>query len=276
MSAALFLLFLPALFNFLVQSSRVVGESWRSANNDLIFFIYYFSGGEFLNYLFPLLLIFLLFWLFKNNHSLSSKIKYGVLLNILWLSIPLSIAFLISTLVSPLFMTKYLIFCLVPYLVLVSFSLSRVNTKLRFFLLGFIILISLFHIHAQVESQDKVSWSQVSTYVSELKTGNTKIILDPGYYLLPFSYYHDNSCYYTENIYGCASENQVYTVWGFSEEEDFIDYAEGIIYITDGRKIDPGSGYFMFLSENLNLVSRKSFGVTEEENLIVVYHFSDK
>lgn len=222
----------PSLFNLFNQIKIINNFIWVKGLIYLKFINYNFSGGTFLYSILPLFLLYSLYYFIKNQNRFTKKNKQIFVLLLLWMITPVIMVFICSLIFKPMFLTRYIIFCSIPYYLLIAFAIDKLNKYLRVVIVGVIIIFSLFGIVDQIERIDKTSWKGVSAYVESVYQKDDVIILEHGHYLIPFSYYYSPKCFKSLDLYGCTSNEKIYTIWdNFEKEKNYLNYAKRIIYI---------------------------------------------
>jgi mannosyltransferase len=119
--------------------------------------------------------------------------NWGYLLVLFWFFLPFAIALSISV-VRPMFVPRYLLFCLPAFLLAVSVGLTRIRPRSIAWTLG--AAISLLSLDAippgyglSFGSED---WRTVSSYVFDQAEPGDGIFLYPDYVSIPFQYYRDH------------------------------------------------------------------------------------
>ena len=259
----LFLSFIPQLIIFYNSFLTLKTENLGQGFIEFTYINRNFSGGILLNILFFTLLIYSLFILSRDKKKNELSLMW------LWLLIPILIPFFI-TIFRPVFISRHIIFCTIPYYMIISYMITKLK-KIKKHLVLVIIIFSLIFIGIQIFKYDNIPWQDLTTYV---KSKNAKaILIEPGYNILPFMYYYDRNCFQEVDIYSCSAENKVYTLWGNEEEKSYTDYADKIVYLK--RNLNNNieeTDYLLYLNSNFYLVEKTEFK-TRYKLIVSVYVF---
>jgi mannosyltransferase len=119
--------------------------------------------------------------------------NWGYLLVLFWFFLPFAIALSIS-IVRPMFVPRYLLFCLPAFLLAVSVGLARIRPRsVALTLGGAISLLGLAAIPpGYALSFGLEDWRTVSSYVFDQAEPGDGIFLYPDYVSIPFQYYRDH------------------------------------------------------------------------------------
>lgn len=258
--------FIPAVF-LIIRFFEEIGTFWLSQDflNDLISIPFVFTGSMELAFLYGALTVagLAVIWKKKNNRNLL----------LLWLLLPLLIPLVISF-YKVIFLPKYVIFSLVPILLLASATLDKIKTRSSVPILALLLILSFFPLSSHYFAQDYEDWRAVSAYADSLPKQYTNVLLEPGYTIHPYVYYSLPHCFKSRDIYTCSSISNVFTAWGNASKE--VLYTENtpyIIYIVRHVNEEIESPIFSYLKENYQLSSVKDFP-TPERGEISVYHFT--
>lgn len=139
--------------------------------------------------LWPASFILLLLNIQKNN-----KLSQETLFYIVAFITPLSTAFIISTFVTPVFLSRYLIIALPPFLIILSRLFIAIpqsaGVKMRYALItGMIIFIFIQLISPLTPTKERFSY--VGTYLEERVSGRDKIIISAPFITYPIQHYYD-------------------------------------------------------------------------------------
>jgi len=258
----IFIAYLPALINLINNINNYITRFiWVNGIGDIKFINWNFSGGFVLSILFPLLLLYSFYYFINNLKVISSRNKQMFILLVFWMFIPVIITVVYSLIFKPVFMMRYIIFCSTPLYILIAFSIDKLNKYLRIMTLAAIIIFSLFYITNQIKIIDKESWRDISLYVKSMVQKDDVIIIEPGYYIFPFTYYYLPKCFNNSDLYNCTANEKIYTIWNnLKKERNYTNYANHIIYIRREVSDDENENSFLkYIMANLNTQSKKVF-----------------
>lgn len=225
----IFISYLPWIYFLIKQISTVSSSFWIPKPDfySIQELFFRFSGVEIINlyfftFLFFLGIIFMIFDFYKSKE----KSKENLYL-ILWFFVPIIIVYLFSILFIPIFSTRYFLFCLPAFLLIITYSLKKINEikKISFLVPLFIIILlilSSISVINNYENRNKPDWENVAQYIDQNKLGYESILLDPEYTLIPFLYYYDTFCF-KHDTHNCAKSKNIYT--------DYQDINTNFIYI---------------------------------------------
>ncbi|MBU1854367.1 MAG: glycosyltransferase family 39 protein, partial [Nanoarchaeota archaeon] len=223
---------IPALVSIFLNVDFVNLEVWRRGFVEFSFLEINFSGGWWTSMLFRYLLVYGLIFLVLKWKHISIKDKNSLSLMVLWIIIPILFSIIYTYFIGNLFIARYVIYLSIGYYFLVAFSIDKLHKYLKVpVIILFLVLTSIYLLDFQ-EQPHRGDWKGVSQYIQSIQEGYEHIIIEPGFALIPFSYYHDKDCFLSTNIYDCATSNKIYTVWNNTEQEKkYTNQARKIIYI---------------------------------------------
>jgi hypothetical protein len=93
-------------------------------------------------------------------------------------------------------MTRYVLIAIPPLIVMISLGLISIKKNWQIYPVALIIIISLFCIYVQQNTQTKDDWKAINEYIDSKNVSQIGIV---AYYeAMPLSYYHDNYCFLTQ------------------------------------------------------------------------------
>lgn len=200
----LFIFYIPGM----IQLLGIIPDnfhSWISRPSflQLIYMIYnLFSGMVFSFYGSALMLIcFLLVLRYKFGNNIFFP---------LWILIPVLVPFTYSLLFTPIFIPKYTYFVSLPLYILASRSLFSMKAEIRPVLISAIIILSVATLLVQQNKTTKDPWNKVAEYIQTSNQKTDEVIIIASYELLPFSYYFEQDCFHSNDIYTCAYKKGIY------------------------------------------------------------------
>ncbi|RJQ15117.1 MAG: hypothetical protein C4560_10945 [Nitrospiraceae bacterium] len=134
-----------------------------------------------------------------------------------WILTPVLVPFTYSLLFTPVFIPKYIYFVSLPLCMMASQSLSSMKAEIRSILVPALIILSVATLIAQQNTITKDPWNSVSEYIVMSGKKADKVIIINSYEVLPFSYYFNQDCFYTGDIYGCSFKKGIYPVDSLQE-----------------------------------------------------------
>lgn len=246
----LFMAFIPGLLSLVNQINYVNEFFWIPQNFliDVLWIPFVFSGGL-LNLVYPLLFLFGIYTYRKNKN---------IHLLLILLLIPIIIPVLYSILLKPIFLTKYVIYTSIIFYVIIAAAITKLPERYRPLTIILIIIISIFNIGIQLNTIEKEPWNDVASYVESIRQEYDTIIIEPGYNILPFTYYYSD-CFRSEDIYTCSADEEIFTIWG-DEVDTYTEGTPRVIYITRSLSLEEyNSDYSNLLLNEFNLESSETF-----------------
>jgi hypothetical protein len=223
-----------------------------------------------------LLLITAIFYLLKKDEQIVYPYSKYV---IIWFIIPFFFMFFISYKV-PIFLDRYLLFVSPAFYILLAISLSYLIKGAKAFIIGAIVLLSLFILSAKLNPSKKRDVEGVVNYIRSKKEEKT-IIIGCGYdFILNFVYYYnldhfkvkDQNFEYTELENFLAKENIYFINTLDSNLETKINDFEKVIYLDASANFSsPNNG----IKEKFD-VSYKLIDKTFYYELFNIYTFQIK
>jgi len=212
-----FIFYIPRM----IQLPGIISDnfhSWISRPSflQLIYMIYnLFSGVVFSFYGLALMLIFSL---------LALRYKFGNnILFTLWILIPLLVPFTYSLLFTPIFIPKYIYFVSLPLYIMASRSLFSMKAEIRPILISAMIILSIAAFLVQQNKTTKDPWKKAAEYIQTSNQKEDKVIIIASYEIMPFSYYFDQDCFHSNDLYTCSHKKGIYPVDSLQEVKKLDD-----------------------------------------------------
>lgn len=133
----------------------------------------------------------------ENQHKLGSKLfstKYIYIATMAFL--PTTILFLVSIFVRPVFLSRYLIMCLVPTYIVIGSLLFSFRSNITYFLRFGLVCAMALGLVIQIVSPDiavKENYRGVINYVINSSESNDVIAVSAPFTIYPFYYYYNGS-----------------------------------------------------------------------------------
>ncbi|MBD3202892.1 hypothetical protein GF327_01245 [Candidatus Woesearchaeota archaeon] len=255
--------FIPHILRLSDYSKTTSSDIWRFSFFELRKLLPGISGSDSLFFLYTCLLIFFLFFLSSKSRKISSvKKEENVLIYVFLLfTIPILIPILFSLFFENIFMTRYVIYCLIPFTALLGYMIDRLPGLVKYCFLILILFLSLVSITRHNSEINNEDWNRIDSFIQDFRDENTIIILEPGYIIHSFVFYSETDCFSQEDIYRCAAEHNIFTLWNrFDQEKDYVNNALQIIYIR--RKIfgsESSTQYYNYLSNNFTIINKAAY-----------------
>lgn len=208
-----------------------------------------------------LLLVAVISYLLKKGKQIENPYSKYI---ILWFMVPFLFMFFISYTV-PMFLDRYLLFVSPAFYILLALSLSYLIESSKLFIIGAIVLLSLFIFSATLNPSKKRDVEGVVNYIRSKKDEKT-IIIGCGYdFILNFAYYYnldhfkvkDQNFEYTELENFLAKENIYFVNTLDSNLETKINDFEKVIYLDASANFSsPNNGIKEKFDENYKLIDK--------------------
>jgi len=174
-----------------------------------------FSGGSPFSHGGPLFYLYLFFFLCGCILSVK-QYKKRLVLMLSWIVLPIPLLFLASTRLTVYSEPRYMIYVLPVYLLIISKGITSIpeyvltvstvkaslksliparNHKIRYVAILFIVAVFLGSSITPLwgyYNEEKRDWRSVATYLEAKSQVDDVIVVDPSYFMLPFSYYFNN------------------------------------------------------------------------------------
>jgi mannosyltransferase len=202
----LLILFLPWLSVQLQQFSRVQEGFWipKLPPRLLLYTLTVYAGSNQLAWLLSLLIVLALFSGWKGwnegkaaeQSSASSKEsllagRLKLYLLLLWLACPILLPYIISQFSSPIFLPKYTVAALPPFVILAARGLLSLRFhQLRMILIVLLIFFSLVTLRNYYGSAKKDMWREAVAHLSKLSRANDLVLFNDQSGQVPFKYYY--------------------------------------------------------------------------------------
>jgi mannosyltransferase len=133
----------------------------------------------------------------ENQHKLGSNLFSNRYIYIgLMAFLPTAILFLVSTFVRPVFLSRYLIMCLVPTYIIISSLLFSFQGKVVYFLRFGLVSAMVLALFVQITSPDivvKENYRGIINYVINQSQNTDVIAVSAPFTIYPFYYYYNGS-----------------------------------------------------------------------------------
>ena len=96
-------------------------------------------------------------------------------------------------------------------------SLFRMKAEFRWILISAMIILSIATLLVQHNTITKDSWNKAAEYIQTSNQKEDKVIIIASYEILPFSYYFDQGCFHSNDIYACSYKKGIYPVDSLQE-----------------------------------------------------------
>lgn len=137
------------------------------------------------------------FNLIENQHKLGSNLFSNKYVYIgLMAFLPTVILFFISILLRPVFLSRYLIMCLVPTYIILASLLFSFQSKIVYFLRFFLVASMVLALFVQITSPDisvKENYRGVINYIISQSQNTDVIAVSAPFTIYPFYYYYNGS-----------------------------------------------------------------------------------
>ena len=257
----IFIFYIPRM----IQLPVIISDNFHSwiakpSLLELIYTIYYlFSGTVFSFYGLALMLICSLLIL---RYKFGSNIFFP-----LWILIPLLVPFTYSLFFTPIFIPKYIYFVSLPLYIMASQSLFRMKAEIRTILISAMIILSIATLLVQQNTITKDSWNKAAEYIQTSNQKADKVIIITSYEILPFSYYFDEGCFHSNDIYACSYKKGIYPADSLQEvkkldENKFWLIVSRGVYNAETQKV------LNYISDNYVETESKEYLLNHKSGLV--------
>ena len=178
--SALLLLFLPWVNILLQQIARVKSDFWLTSPSilSMVSSIGRYAGSVPVFLSFFLLVFFAIFNIRPNLKALEESLKTRtwnsrlsqsgnkIFLLLLWLVIPVFVPFIISKLITPIYLTRYTIGASLALYLLVAKGINDINYKaVKLLIISLVIILSLANVWQYYKADNKAPWKEVAAFV---------------------------------------------------------------------------------------------------------------
>lgn len=178
---------------------------------------------------------------------------------LLWFLGAYSLMFIISLIVQPIFIVRYLQFLTVPLLLVFVCFIAQYQWSKKLQFVPFLILVPFALSFKPIPDTNR-EIDKMITYVKENKTDETVVYYSPPHYNLTIAYHYDSDLFqdYThleqnllkERVYGIYNQSDIDTSEQFKKLV-FIDFESGFLY--------PDNGIIPFLDLNYSFIAAEHF-----------------
>ena len=206
----LLLAFSPWISVFMYQIKYIQSYFWLAKPTIHDFLFGFFEIAS--NRVFFILSLIVIVYLIVNYRDKKNGYLFSLYL------VPPVVTFLFSIIKTPLFLTRYFIFILPPYLLLTGLAVSKFKRTAQIILIvGFLFLqaTTLFYIFTMEEKPD---WRDLAIFLKANAKQDELIFVSPSYQIEPFVYYYDKDCF-NENLYHCSK-----AYYGIDSSQDLKNY----------------------------------------------------
>lgn len=192
----IFILFLPWICMLSKISNTESLIQWLPIPtiNDLFNTFISFSNESLIIFLIFIILVFISIFRIKNQMFVyidytHKKENFYLLL---WVLLPITLVFIISLFVQPLYQSRYLIGALPALYILISNGIYKLK-KIGMVILIIIILISISQMFNYYSTNQKEEWNELVNYIDKNEENDSMIILYPNFISDPFIYYYNKT-----------------------------------------------------------------------------------
>lgn len=234
--AVLALLVLPVVLSaFLMASDSRIGWLTRPELESVVRSIILFSTGDpsygsssvtparVLSLMAIASLAVLGLWVFfqRGYHRQLDSEGERVLFLIGALGVPWAMAFLISQ-VRPIYKERYLLFLMPPLFILFAWVLTRARAaRISMLALGSLLCLTGLALSVYYTEPFTEQWRETATYLQSKMEPDDLIIISPGFYGIPFSYYFSES--FPDNIDSFEGSQAIVVEKGSYRTTSFLD-----------------------------------------------------
>ncbi|USN45924.1 MAG: glycosyltransferase family 39 protein [Candidatus Woesearchaeota archaeon] len=284
----LFVAFLPWLPILYRQIFSVIGHFWipQPTLVSLLISFHEFSGS--LLIVLAIFCIILAYSYFVYRKKIVETRTSFFLFS--WLVIPFFVVFIYSQFFTPLYQTRYFLFALPIFYLLLSVGIDRVCSCVKnnwlFPVISLVfVLLFVIALAPQQTTLSKDDWRSISAFLKEQVGEDDYIFIHPFYHQDPFTYYFDQDCFSQTNVYvcnfekhnivslnnqtSCCSDDSLLT--STLEQNTLSDFLTNTIWLVSVRSteyvVDPG--LFNYLSEQKSLEKHYVFTANHDNRTVI-------
>lgn len=214
------------------------------------------TGGLFA--LWPLITLFGFIFLAKR-----APVPPLVWLLILGIFLPITLTFIISVTIKPLYLTRYLMIAAPLVFVFITWFVSELPKYRMFFALG-IAAVLLFTLHTQQfhpESPAKENYRDIAAYISAEVTTRDIVVLAPPYLIYPFQYYYTGQAHTTSMPIWNKREGAIPEITPelLAHDAEIIKGSRKRIFLIVGSDLVGANEAKDYFDNNLTKIDKKQF-----------------
>ena len=154
--------------------------------------------------------------------------KFSVNFCLIWMGIPIILALLISLILQPIYLPKYLILVSPAFYLLVSKGLTKRNLKIRYILILLLLIDSAIISYSYYTNFNKEQWRAAATYIQENAGAGDLIIVNAPWLKLSFEQYYNgsnvvNGVQTVDQLNEALLTNEPNKVWLILSHDDVAD-----------------------------------------------------
>ena len=227
----------------------------------LFYTFYDFSGNSILA---------AIFFLSTFIYVVKYKSKDNLLL--VWLFLPILTVFVFSKFFTPVYVTRYFISSLVPFLIICAKAILEIQgNTFRIIILLVVVLSSLYVNAVQYYEINKNEWSSAASHIMDERSLTEPMVVGPMYAVNPLLYYYNYDCLISdEGPYNCAEKINIYPLNMTEPILNKIIQAESFWVVITEPSFDENVQIFLHeINASSRQISKKHFlkGIT-------LYHFN--
>lgn len=261
MQFIIFIFYIPRI----IQLPGIIADNFhtwisRPSFLQLIYMIYFFfSGMVFSFYGLALMLICALLVL---RYKFRSNIFFT-----LWIFIPVIIPFTYSLFFTPIFIPKYSYFVSLPLYIMASRSLFGMKAEIRSILISAMIILSIATLLVQQNTITKDSWNKAAEYIQTSNQKADKVIILTSYEILPFSYYFDQGCFHSNDLYTCSYKKGIFPVDSLQEVKK-IDENKFWLIVSRGAYNSETQEVLNYINDNYIETESREYVLNHKSGLV--------
>ena len=144
-------------------------------------------------------------------------------------------------------------------------------------LISGIIVLSVATLLVQQNKTTKDPWNKVAEYIQTNNQNTDKVIIIAAYEILPFSYYFDQGCFNSSDIYTCSYKKGIYPADSLQEVK-IIDENKFWLIVSRGAYNEETQKVLNYISDNYTETDSREYVLNHNPALLnrLYKYFEDK
>jgi len=259
------LLFTPWTFNLLANIPKS-GSYWleKPSFYNLKGLFIDFSNGKIVTIVVALLVA-ISFIYFARQYLKDKKLKqehYMFMMLLLWFLMPVILDYVIAY-VTPIFLTKYLLYSSIGMYLLMGYILSMLPIKKSYANIMAVCLLVIFIASTKLKVYKTEDWKAASSYIKTAAAEKDMTYLTDYCVYMPFTYYYDRKTFsVVDSVPSLLKSQKIYPVVELSMEQINLHTPSGKIFLVQSHVLNSESekSPAKVLGKNFRSVEEKKFG----------------
>lgn len=264
-TAVTLLLFAPWTLNLIANIPKE-GSYWleKPSFYNLKGLFIDFSNGKLMTVLVALLILIGIGY-FSKKYLRDKKLTqehYNFILLLSWFIIPVIIDYIVAY-ITPVFLTKYLLYSSIGMYLLIAYILSVLpeNGFYKNIIIPCLLLIFIGSSKLKIEKTE--DWKATSSYIKNTASAEDITYLTDYCIYMPFTYYYDKNAFTTiDSVNVLLASKKIYPVGELTMEQVSKHLSSGKIFLVQSHVVNPESekSPMKVLAKNFRSIEQKKFG----------------